>query len=114
MYSYILKLEQTNNCKHSGNFLDVNIKLNDDNLETQLYNKTDDYNFRICRFPHNDSNIHVKIANNTLEGEMIRYLRSCPKLDDFILRFGSMLNEFKLNQHSPLFIKKQALKLTLN
>ena len=66
------------------NYLDLNMKIdNNFNLETSVYDKRDDFNFKIVNFPYLDSCIPRKPALGIFLSQLIRYARICSGFQDF-------------------------------
>ena len=95
IYHESLTLEQTNSLPQQANFLDLDIEI-DTNLitKTKLYNKTDDYNFRMVRYPHITSEIPLRIGLNTHYGECIRMYRNCTEYADFMDRVNQLTRAY--------------------
>ena len=67
--------DSINNCS----FLDLNISIIDHKFQIKVYNKMDDYNFRVITFPYLDSNILTSVCYSVYFGEVLRYLRICSR-----------------------------------
>ena len=85
------------------------------------YNKTDDYNFKVIRYPSCSSNIPRYIINNTYLTEALRISRACTLFKDFTIRLSELSLRFVINgwslqelkhrlfwiiQNKPFMIKK--------
>jgi len=82
IYDKELKLEET----YAGNhccFLDLDITLLDGRARFNIYNKTDEFPFKVNRFGYPDSNVSTAIHTNTIIGQLIRYARVCNTHADF-------------------------------
>lgn len=110
MYHSSLTLSKTNQSPTNCDFLDLNITLENGKLSTKLYNKTDDFPFKVLKYPHFNSNIHSNIICNTIAGEVVRIERSCSKTADFILRMTDLIKTLQKNNFSINFIKNQIFK----
>ena len=110
MYHNSLTLEQTNSSEYTTTFLDLDLKSHQSNITIQLYNKTDDYNFTIIRYPHYHSTVPLRIGLNTLHGEMIRNYRNCTEYCDFITRMATLINTYKKNQYPLEIIATRLLR----
>ena len=113
MYDPSLVLERTNDFNSVCNFLDLELKLENNTLSTTLYNKTDDYDFKILKYPNIKSNIHNSIANNTITGEIIRFSRCCSKTEDFKKRSKELRIRYLENGFSPTYVDKNITKTIL-
>lgn len=115
MYHPSLTLERTNNAENRAAFLDLDISCTSNGIQTALYNKTDDYTFRVIRYPHFTSNIPKRIGLNTFHGEIIRIFRTCTHLSDFTSRTKSLIQTFETNQYPrALLISRLVKTLTIN
>ena len=95
MYHDSLTLERTSRNDHSTAFLDLDITILAGNAQLSLYNKTDDYAFKVIRYPHYNSCVPVNIGINTLYGEILRIYRNCTHYNDFESRVLSLIMYFK-------------------
>ena len=92
MYDTSLSLERTNCMNNKAAFLDLDIRITHDNrIETSLYIKTDDYDFKVIRFPHYFSNIPRTIPLNTINGELVRIYRNCSEYTAFIAKTKNLI-----------------------
>ena len=55
-------------------------------LSTKLYDKRDDFDFRIVNFPYISSNIPESPAYGVYISQLLRYARACSSYCDFIYR----------------------------
>ena len=55
-----------------------------------IYDKRDDFAFRIVNFPHMDSNIPAKPAYGVYISQLVRYARFCTSKVDFINRLRGL------------------------
>ena len=72
-----------------GFLLDTNIKTGDNTpFRISIYDKREDFAFRIVNFPHMDSNIPANPAYGVSTGvsQLVRYARICTSKVDFINR----------------------------
>ena len=73
-------------------YLDTNIKTG--NVTTpfriSIYDKRDDFAFRIVNFPHMDSNIPANPAYSVYISQLVRYARICTSKVDFINRLRGL------------------------
>jgi hypothetical protein len=101
IYPNSLQLEETSTSEKESNFLDLTICIEPNNtIVTRLYNKTDDYAFKVVRYPHCDSNMHIDVAIRCFHAEILRFTRICSKLQDFSQRLRCLYINFKDNGFS--------------
>ena len=75
IYHPSLDLEQTNINPLKTCFLDLDIEIKNNKIDTKLYNKTDDYNFDVIRYSHFKSNIPNIYKTKIISGETLRTAR---------------------------------------
>ena len=68
------------------NFLDLYIRVIDDEFVTGIYHKVDDFNFEVISYPFPDSNIHSSLGYSTFYSQLIRFHRLCNNKSDFLFR----------------------------
>ena len=94
----------------NSSFLDLNVSVVNHEFNVKVYNKVDDYDFRVITFPFLESNIVTTVCYSVFFGEILRYLRICSKLCDFESR-GKMLvimlvqRGYKRSELAKQFIK---------
>lgn len=111
MYHSSLTLERTNRDAGDTAFLDLLIRPQQDGtLNLSLYNKTDDYNFEVIRYPHRDSCIPRRIGLNTLHGEILRIYRNCSRYSEFQERVRALLVHFTRIGYTKLEISEQFMR----
>ena len=64
-------------------FLDLNIMVINSLFITNIYDKRDDYSFKIINFPNLKGNIPYYESYSTFTTELVRYAIGCKKLEDF-------------------------------
>ena len=109
IYGSFLQLEKTHEGSHCE-FLDLDIRIQNNTLITKVFNKTDKFNFEINRYCDISSNISQHIGLNTVYGQMVRFCRICSTLDLLISRskilFQNMRSKgFNNEQLSRIFLK---------
>ena len=71
----------------SASYLNLLLSIESDGqLRTSLYDKRDDFNFHITKFPFLSSNIPSSPAYGVFISQLIRYARACSSYKCFILR----------------------------
>ena len=59
IYPKELELSKENLGTTEATILDLNIKIENDKFNIGIYDKTDNYNFKVVKFPSIHSNIHI-------------------------------------------------------
>ena len=73
-------------------YLDTNIKTGGTNtpFRISIYDKRDDFTFRIVDFPHMDSNIPANLAYGVYISQLVSYVRICTSKIDFMNRLRGL------------------------
>ena len=87
-----LELKDTSTSSTEVCYLDTNIKTGDVTtlFRISIYDKRDDFAFRIVHFPHMDSNIPANPAYGFYISQLVRYARICTSKVDFINRLRGL------------------------
>ena len=95
---YCLEVKETTDTVLFASFLDLYLEFDDSGqLSTKIYDKRDDFNFKIINFPNMCSNIPVTPANGVYISQLIRYARASSNYSDFLKRHLHLRNRL-LNQ----------------
>ena len=88
IYPSELELKETTLASTEVCYLDTKISHGDNNtpFHISVYDKRDDFTFRIVNFPHMDSNIPANPAYGVYISQLVRYARICTSKLDFIHR----------------------------
>ena len=87
MYPAELEIKDTTESTTSAFYLDLLLSIGrDGQLHTSIYDKRDDFNFHITKFPFLSSNIPSSPAYGVFISQLIRYARACSSYECFILR----------------------------
>ena len=87
MYPTELEIKDTTESNTSASYLDLLLSIESDGqLRTSLYDKRDDFNFHIRRFPFLSSNIPSSPVYGVFISQHIRYDRACSSYECFILK----------------------------
>lgn len=76
---YPRNLELTKNLLSNNtiSFLDLHIYLNDSKIDTNIYDKRSDFNFRVNLFTHFNSCLHISIYRNIILNHLFRIKNLC-------------------------------------
>ena len=72
IYPEELELGKENINDQEATFLDLQIKIINNQFDVSLYDKRDDFNFDIVRMPHKSSNIPSNMFYNTINAECLK------------------------------------------
>ena len=65
----------------STHYLDLDLKIVDDKINYNLYDKRDAFGFKIINFPNLSGNIPAKQSYGIFASQLIRYARCCQYFD---------------------------------
>ena len=86
IYPPELVLKKTTGCNDVVSYLDLAMKINNSQFCTTVYDKRDDFNFKIVNFPYMDSNIPAGPAYGVYISQLVRIGRICDKYEEFTKR----------------------------
>ena len=91
MYPAELEIKDTTESNTSTSYLDLLLSIESDGqLRNSLYDKRDDFNFHITKFPFLSSNIPSSPAYGVFISQLIRYVRACSSYECFILKVARL------------------------
>ena len=92
IYPPELQLTDTSTSSTEVCYLDTHIKTGGTNTPflISIYDKRDDFAFRIVNFPHMDSNIPANPAYGVYISQLVRYARICTSKVDFMNRLRGL------------------------
>jgi hypothetical protein len=93
IYPPELEVEETTDTASSASFLDLYLEFDDSGqLSTKIYDKRDDFNFKMINFPNMCINIPASPAYGVYISQMIRYARASSNYSDFLKRHLHLRN----------------------
>ena len=93
IYPPELEVKETTETASSASFLDLYLEFDDcGQLGTKMYDKRDDFNFKIINFPNMCSNIPASPAYGVYISQLIRYTRASSNYSDFLKRHLHLRN----------------------
>ena len=94
IYPPELEVKETTDTASSASFLDLFELEFDDNgqISTKIYDKLDDFNFKIIHFPNMCSNIPASPAYGVYISQLIHYARASINYSDFLKRHLHLRN----------------------
>ena len=85
---------ETTDTASSASFLDIYLEFDDSGqISTEIYDKRDDFNFKIINFPNMCSNIPASPAYGVYISQLIRYARASSNYSDFLKRHPHLRNK---------------------
>ena len=94
----------------STSFLDLNLVIKDGVVSTSIFNKRDEFDFKIVNFPNLSGNIPLKSSYGVFICEAVRYARACTYFKDFASRMSLLVAKLKKQYFSETLLKKTYLK----
>ncbi len=94
IYPPELPLKRTNVVLDRVDFLDLAIRLVNGRPVTSVYNKTDDFPFKVTKYGYSQSNVHSRVGLGTWYSQLIRFARISDEADNFEIRVAEMFREF--------------------
>ena len=82
IYPDCLPLSFTTVSSTKTNYMDLTVNLGT-RAECSLYDKRKDFNFKICRYVDDSSNVPLNSKLNTFYGELLRIIKNCDTKTDF-------------------------------
>jgi hypothetical protein len=93
IYPPELEVRETTDTASSASFLDLYLEFDDSGqISTNIYDKRDDFNFRMLNVPNMYSNIPASPAYGVYISQLIRYARASSKYSDFLKRHLHLRN----------------------
>ena len=93
IYPPELEVKETTDTASSASFLDLYLEFDDiGQISTKIYDKRDDFNFKIINFPNMCSNIPASPAYGVYISQLIRYARASSNYSDFLKRHLHLRN----------------------
>ena len=93
IYPPELEVKETTDTASSASFLDLYLEFDDSGqLSTKIYDKRDDFNFKIINFKNMCSNIPASPAYGVYISQLIRYARASSNYSDFLKRHLHLRN----------------------
>lgn len=109
IYPSYLTLKKTNILTSCANFLDLKINIVNDTINFSIYDKRDDFNFKILSYIHWSSNIHKKIYSNLIINQIFRLFRICTFNEDFDRQRFLLISKLFYDNNIPIkFINRYA------
>ena len=110
IYPSELEIKDTTDSPNSASYLDLLLEYDrEGRLSTRIYDKRDDFDFKIVNFPYLCSNIPSSPAYGVYISQLIRYSRACSHYHDFLQRCV-VLTENLLKQGYERYLLERAFK----
>ena len=73
IYQAELQLNKANASDTESSFLDLNLSIQNDTVSTKIYNKRDDFDFDIVKFPNLDGDVPRRPSYGVYISQLIRF-----------------------------------------
>ena len=120
IYPNELVLNKTNSSTTTANYLDLKISIDNNKFKTELYDKRNEFSFKVISLPHMDSNVPARSSYGVFTSQVYRLFRaisgitgfynSTRHLMDKLLKQG--FNNGLLKYHLAKFLNKHFLEIT--
>ena len=108
IYPSELSITKETNSDKEASYLDLLITVKENKFHTKLYDKRDDFNFKIVNYPHPvTSNIPEKPAYGVYASRIISFARVCDHYVDFCERHTSLCESLLRQGYKYGFLCKQ-------
>ena len=105
IYPEELELKKENANYDACSFLDIKISIHNNSFFTSLYDKRDDYNFKIVRLPYRSSNIPKKMFISSIVTEILRIARVTSTFQSFLISTKTLIRRMIYQGAQVLEIK---------
>lgn len=112
IYPSILDLNSTNITINNANFLDMNIDINSstNKFDYKLYDKRNDFSFKVISLPNLDSNIPKGAAHSVIYSQVLRFFKATNVYEHFINSLSELRTKMIQQQFSKIGIEKEFKK----
>lgn len=112
IYPDELELEADNTeTGKSVNYLDTNLRLTAEGSTISLFDKRDQFNFRINNLFHSSSNVRLRLISNVVYSQLIRFTKICNKFDEFMIALLRIKKQLVNNGHNKEILTKAINRL---
>ena len=99
--------------KETASFLDLYLEFDDSGqISIKIYDKRDDFNFKIINFPNMCSNIPASPAYGVYISQLIRYARASSNYSDFLKRHLHLRNRLLDQGYKKIRLIRSLKKFT--
>ena len=114
IYPADLVLTKENIGNQSATVLDLDIQIHENNFHISIYDKTNNFNFKVVKYPSLRSNVPDQILYNVFYSQMIRFLNICTDKSKFLCNLKILFEKCKLKGATKTKLDKTISKLAKN
>ena len=111
IYPAELELKKENESNNTATFLDIHLCIVNNKINTQLYDKRDNYSFKIVRFPYKSSTLPSKMFFSTISAELLRICRATTAFPSFVVTAKTLITRMKKQGADVLGIQNSFRKM---
>ncbi len=113
IYPKELVLKQTNESVGATEFLDLGIKINNGQFFLSIYDKTDDFQFKVRKSPDLDSNVHFSRTHDLIHESLGRF-SVCSHKEQFFQRASKKIGQLIDNDFNSSILRRRIYKFARN
>lgn len=106
IYPKELVLNKENDSDNRATFLDLDMAVKNGKIVTKVYDKRDQFHFKIVSYPDLEGNIPEKSAYGVCTGQLIRIARNTTEKDDFINRVRTLMKKLIAKKYASNKLSK--------
>ena len=97
IYPSELQLNKSNTSNKQASFLDLQLEITENKMNIKVYDKRDDFNFKIINYPSLDGDVPASPSYGVFISQLIRFARICTEVNEFCSR-SRLMSEKLLKQ----------------
>ena len=110
IYPDVLTLNTTNVSNTSTNYLDMNISVVNDKFQYKLYDKRNDFDFKVISLPNLKSNVPINASYSVIYSQITRYFNATNNVSEFLLSIDNLKSKMLMQNFANKGIVKQINK----
>ena len=110
IYPDVLTLNKTNTSDIDTNYLDMNISIINNKFEYKLYDKRNDFDFKVISLPNLKSNIPINASHSVIYSQIVRYFNATNNLSEFLNSVDNLKSKMVCQNFSKRGVIKQINK----
>ena len=111
IYSCDLQVERSGADDKNINYLDVNVKINENGVSTSIFNEKEQFGFPVVSYTFPCGNIPMQLGYNVFYGQILRYCRICSSKESFVEKCRQLFNIMKNRGYDEYILFKSFKKV---